>query len=81
VIHVVYLREAQDFNAPADAPDFPQEWYNALCWYLTLAIAPMFDVDWTVGLQTAFAAGVAAAREQSPSRSSAFFQAEDEDNN
>lgn len=81
VIHLVYLRQAQDFVNPGDLPDFPQEYYNLLCWDLTFAIHPMFDVDWTQGMQAQYARAITPAREQTPSREAGFFQPDDEDNN
>jgi hypothetical protein len=79
VIHLVYLRQAQDFVNPGDLPDFPQEYYNLLCWDLTFAIHPMFDCDWTQGMQAQYARAITPAREQTPSREAAYFQPDDED--
>jgi hypothetical protein len=80
-IHLVYLRQVQDFNNPGDNPDFPQEWFNHLSWALSLACHSMFDVDWTQGMQMAFANATSPAREQSPSTTQAYFQPDDDDNN
>jgi hypothetical protein len=79
VIHFVFLREAQDFVNPGDLPDFPQEYYNLLCWELTFAIHPMFDCDWTQGMQAQYARAITPAREQTPSRDESYFQPEDPD--
>jgi hypothetical protein len=79
-IHMVYLREAMDFNNPGDAPEFPQEWFNHLTWALSLAIHGMFDVDWTQGLQQAFQIATGMAREANPQTTQAYFQPDDEDN-
>ena len=81
VIHLVFLREAQDFVNPGDLPDFPQEYYNLLCWDLTYAIHPMFDCDWTPGMAALYARSIGPAREQTPSRESAYFQPDDDDSN
>lgn len=81
VIHLVYLRQAQDFVNPGDLPDFPQEYYNLLCWDLTYAIHPMFDCEWTPGMAALYARAIGPAREQTPSREVAYFQAEDDDSN
>lgn len=77
--HVVYLREAQNFDNPGDAPEFPQEWFNHLCWSLTLAAHSMFDVDWTQAMQAAYSVAVMPAREANASVTSAYFLPEGED--
>jgi hypothetical protein len=77
--HVVFLREAQDFNNPGDAPEFPQEWFGHLCWSLTLACHAMFDVDWTQGMQAAYSVAVMPAREANASTTAAYFLPEGED--
>lgn len=33
-ITLTYLRPLEDFDTATDTPDFPQEWYGALCWNL-----------------------------------------------
>jgi hypothetical protein len=79
-IHVVYLRQVQDFTNPGDNPDFPQEWFNHLAWSLSLACHGMFDIDWTQGMQAAYSVAVQPAREQSPAVTAAYFQPDDDDN-
>jgi hypothetical protein len=79
IIHFVFLREAQDFVNPGDLPDFPQEYYNLLCWDLTFAIHPMFDCDWTPAMAALYARSIGPAREQTPSRDESYFQPEDPD--
>lgn len=79
VIHLVWLREAEDFVNPGDLADFPQEYYNLLCWDLTYAIHPMFDCDWTQGMASLYARAIGPAREQTPSRDESYFQPEDPD--
>lgn len=78
-LHVVYLRQVQDFNLATDNPDFPQEWFNHLTWAGSLACHAMFDVDWTPGMQKAFEVATSYAREQTPQVTQAYFQPEDED--
>jgi hypothetical protein len=80
-LHLVYLRQVQDFANPGDNPDFPQEWFNHLCWCLSLSAHSMFDVDWTPGMQEAYLAATMPAREQTPSTTQAYFQPEDDDQN
>lgn len=79
-LHIVGIRQVQDYNNPGDATDFPQEWHNALAWHLALMICPMFDGDWTPDRQTAYQLAVTPARESNPQVSQAYFQPEDENN-
>lgn len=81
LIHVVYLRQVQDFNNPGDNPDFPQEWALPLTKMLGLQCHSMFDIDWTQGMQAAYSAAVQPAREQSPAVTAAYFQPDDDDSN
>lgn len=77
--HVVYLREAQNFDNPGDAPEFPQEWFGHLCWTLSLMSHAMFDVEWTAGMQQSFLQATVPAREANASTTAAYFQPEGED--
>lgn len=78
-LHIVYLREAMDFNNPGDAPEFPQEWFWHLSWMLSLGICSMFDCDWTQDKQLAFGLATTNAREGNPAVTAAYFQPEGED--
>lgn len=78
-IHVVFLREAMDFNNPGDAPEFPQEWFWHLSWMTSLGICGMFDADWTPDRQLAFTLATSNAREGNPQTTAAYFQPEGED--
>lgn len=77
--HIVFLREAMDFNAPLDAPEFPQEWFWHLSWSLSLGICGMFDADWTEDRKQAYVLATTQAREGNPMTTSAYFQPEGED--
>jgi hypothetical protein len=77
--HIVYLREAQNFDNPGDAPEFPQEWFGHLCWTLSLMSHSMFDVEWTATMQQAFLQATVPAREANASTTSAYFLPEGED--
>lgn len=79
-IHIVGIRQVQDYNNPGDATDFPQEWHNALGWHLALNICGMFDADWTADRQSAYLLATSPARESNPQTSQAYFQPEDENN-
>lgn len=43
-LYFIYTRPLQDFSAVGDGLDFPQEWFNAIKWNLTMAIAPEYQV-------------------------------------
>ena len=77
--HLVYLRQAQNFDNPGDAPEFPQEWFNHLSWTLTLMAHSMFDVEWTQGMQAAYSTATMPAREANASVTAAYFLPEGED--
>lgn len=78
-LHIVFLREAMDFNNPGDAPEFPQEWFWHLSWMLSLGICSMFDADWTQDKQLAFGLATTNAREGNPQVTAEYFQPEGED--
>jgi len=43
-VTIVYQRPFEDFDAAADEPDFPQEWYDALKYGLATRLAPEYGV-------------------------------------
>lgn len=43
-INIVYQRPFEDFDASADTPDFPQEWYDAVTYGLACRLAPEYGV-------------------------------------
>lgn len=43
-ITLVYQRPFEDFDAAADEPDFPQEWFDALKYGLATRLAPEYGV-------------------------------------
>ena len=73
-IHIVYLRPVQDFNNPLDNPEYPQEWYSALCWGLSKQIAPMFNAPWGPVMEENFQEAVAFARHSNTETSEVYFQ-------
>lgn len=77
-LHMVYLRESQDFDNPGDAPEYPQEWYLHLCWSLSLQICGMFDGEWTPDRQAAYSVAITRASEANPQTTNEFFQVDDE---
>ena len=78
-LHMVYLREAMDFNNPGDAPEYPQEWFWHLAWSLSLGICGMFDADWTDDRKSAYILATTQAREGNPQVTAAYFQPDGED--
>lgn len=44
IVVIYFQRPFEDFDAAADEPDFPQEWYFPLAWMLSWAIAPQYGV-------------------------------------
>lgn len=78
-IHVVFLRQAMDFDNPGDAPEFPQEWFLPLSWMLSLHICGTFDADWTPDRQAAYAVSVGQAREANPQQTHEYFLTDDPD--
>lgn len=47
VIHYVCQIPYEDFNVSTDAPDFPQEWYDAITYGLATRLAPEYGLDIT----------------------------------
>jgi hypothetical protein len=73
-LHIVGLRPIQDFNNPLDTPDYPAEWFDALCWGLAMRIAPMFNAPWTQDMQALHDSALAIARESNPETTEIYFQ-------
>jgi hypothetical protein len=44
VIYIRYQRPYEDFDASSDEPDFPQEWFLPVLWYLSWMLAPSYGV-------------------------------------
>lgn len=44
-IHYVCQIPFEDFNVSTDAPDFPQEWYDAVTYGLATRLAPEYGLD------------------------------------
>lgn len=73
-LHIVYLQPVQDFDNPGDAPEYPQQWYRALCWGLGRDIAGMFDCEWTNDMQANLQDSLSMAREADSETTAAFFE-------
>ncbi len=44
VIKIVFQRPFEDFDAAGDTPDFPAEWWDALCYLLAVRLAPVYGM-------------------------------------
>ncbi len=73
-LHIVYLRPVQDFNNPGDNPEYPQQWYRALCWGLSKEIAPMFDAEWSQEMGQNLTESLSMAREADGETTAMYFQ-------
>jgi hypothetical protein len=73
-LHIVYMRPIMDFNNPGDNPEYPQQWYRALCWGLAREISGMFDAVWTQDMDLNYREAVAMAREADSETTSMYFQ-------
>jgi hypothetical protein len=56
LVKFTWYRQIQDFDAPSNTPDLPQEWLGALIWGLAIEMAPEYDVpvQRLAALKTAF---------------------------
>lgn len=73
-LHMVYLRPIMDFVNPGDSPEYPQQWYRALCWGLSREICGMFDADWSDDMDSNYRESVAMARESYSETTTFYFQ-------
>lgn len=78
-LHVVYLRPVMDLVNASDNPEYPQQWYRALCWGLTREICPMFDGEWTKDMENNLTEAMLFAREGDAEVSSLYFEANSDD--
>lgn len=73
-LHIVFLRPVMDLNNPGDNPEYPQQWYRALCWGGSREICGMFDAVWTEDMQQNYLESVAMAREPDSDTTTFYFQ-------
>lgn len=73
-LHLVYLRPVMDFVNFSDNPEFPQQWYRALCWGLTREICPMFDAEYTEDMKENLLESLGMARQADPETTSLYFE-------
>jgi hypothetical protein len=74
VIRVVFLGTQEDFDAAADTPDYPQEWYRALVAQLAIDICPMFGRAVTAEMKLARDEALSIALNTDPETSDVFFE-------
>ena len=73
-LHCVYLSPTQDLVNPGDAPDYPQQWYEPLCWGAGKRFAPMFDCEWTATMEQNYQDSLAIAKQADPATTDVFFE-------
>lgn len=75
--HFVYLRPVMDFVNAGDNPEYPQQWFRALCWGLSREICGMFDATWSKDMDSNYSESMAMARQPDPEVDSSYFQVND----
>lgn len=73
-LHMVFWREIMDITNANDNPEFPQEWYRALCWAGSKEIAAMFDCVWTQDMESNYQQAILMAREPDAEITTFYFQ-------
>lgn len=73
-LHIVWLQPIMDLNNPGDNPEYPQQWYRALCWGGSREICGMFDAVWTQDMQQNWTEALLMAREADSETTSFYFQ-------
>jgi hypothetical protein len=71
---MTYMEAIQDFNSALDTPEYPQEWFLALCWGLAKQIAPQYNSPWTPLMQDNYTTALRIAQQKDPERVTMFFQ-------
>lgn len=73
-LYISYMEPTMDFNNPLDTPEYPAEFFLALCWELSFHISPMFRAVWTPEMKAARDSSTLIAKEGYSETSSLFFQ-------
>lgn len=73
-LHIVFLRPVMDLTNPGDNPEYPQQWYRAICWGGTKEICGMFDATWTQDMQENYLEAMLIAREPDSETTTFYFQ-------
>lgn len=74
VIRMVYLSPIEDFDASTNDADYPQEWFRALCWQLTIELAPGYGTQVTQEMKLLRDESLSIARNTNPETSEVYFQ-------
>lgn len=74
IIRVVFLSDIEDFDALADTPDYPAEWYLPLVLGLAKNISPRFGLNFTALMQDNYTSSLAIARNVYPEVTDVSFQ-------
>lgn len=72
-IVLTYLEQIQDFNYATDNPEYPAEWYLALCWETAKQGNSMFRAIWTTDMEDNYKKAIAIAHMKEPERRSEYF--------
>jgi hypothetical protein len=73
-LHMVWIRPVMDFVNPGDNPEYPQQWYRALCWGLSREICSMFDAEWTQDMNSNLTEALAMARQADVETTTLYFE-------
>jgi hypothetical protein len=75
VIRIVFLGTIEDFDALADTPDYPQEWFRALKYQLAMDLYPEYrEGDIPISLKLLRDESLSIAQNTDPETSDAFFE-------
>lgn len=75
VLRFIFLRPIEDFDAAADTPDYPQQWYRALAYQLAMDLGPAYGRDITAVTALRNEA-LAMAQNVDPDTTNVFFESE-----
>jgi hypothetical protein len=74
VVNLTVQYPAEDYDATSNDIAFPQEWFAALEWELTLRAAPAFGVAWTPGMEKNYQDATVIARQVNEENSGYYFE-------
>ena len=75
VVRIVFLGTIEDFDAAADTPDYPQEWFRALKFQLAIDLWPEYkDGDPPASLKNSRDESLLIAQNTNPETTDLYFQ-------
>ena len=74
VVNMSVLYPAEDYDATSNDIAFPQEWFAALEWELTLRCLPMFPQDWTPAMEKNYQNATLIARQVNEANTTMHFE-------